>query len=578
MPENKRCLGCMKEIGNNTVCPYCGYIEGTPHLPTYLEPGTILQERYVVGKLLSYNGEGATYIAFDKSLESIVELREYLPDALANREENSSNVHIIAGCETQYKALMAEFIELSNMMTKFRTLTHVIQVYEVFEANNTVYAIHEHVDGCVPLRQYLMQNAGELNWQEAVKMFTPLMTTLGVLHASNIIHRGISPETILVTKRNELKLDGFCISACRAAKSELSAQLFAGYAAPEQYSTSSWHGPWTDVYALGAVLYKALTGTMPPEAMSRSINDNLLDPHTLNPSIPKQISDVIMDAMRLSPDNRIQTMRELSNRLSQPVPVNEPIAIKDTEEEPEEPPKSTKKYGLVAAGVTFGVLLVIAVLIIMFVLGGNEEPITGSEISIPDYSSSISSQAASDDGKNFGMPNLVGLVYETVKVTDDYTSMLKITPKYEYNESYAKGIIFEQTIEVNTPISLGTEVTVTVSLGSQFPRIPDYYGLQKEEYIAELERLGITNYEIVEEAAAGRDNGYVLRLDREPGTTIDINSEDTLKIYVVSNPESSEVPSSEESSRSNHYGDNDSGDSSINSQGYYYDYNYNYGR
>ena len=65
MPENKRCLGCMKEIGSNSVCPFCGYIEGSPHLPAYLEPGTILQERYVVGKLLSYNGEGATYIAFD---------------------------------------------------------------------------------------------------------------------------------------------------------------------------------------------------------------------------------------------------------------------------------------------------------------------------------------------------------------------------------------------------------------------------------------------------------------------------------------------------------------------------------
>lgn len=549
MPENKRCLGCMKEIGSNSVCPFCGYIEGSPHLPAYLEPGTILQERYVVGKLLSYNGEGATYIAFDQFLESIVELREYLPDTLANREDDGRQVHIIAGCETQYKALMSDFIELSNSIAKFRTLTHVVQVYEIFEANNTVYAIHEHIDGGISLRQYLMENAGELNWEETARMFTPLMTTLGVLHGSNIIHRGISPETILVTKRGELKLDGFCISACRAAKTELSAQLFAGYAAPEQYSTSSWHGPWTDVYALAAVLYKVLTGTMPPEAMSRSINDNLLDPHTLNPAIPKHVSSTIMDALRLSPDNRIQTMRELSSRLLQPVVTNDPIAVHTPEEdEQEEEPKSNKKYWLVATGITGAILLVVAVLIILFVLGDSSKDVSsGSGISIPDYSSS-SKAAVSDEGQYYGMPNLVGQVYETVKVNNDYTSILDITVKEEYNENYAKGIICDQSIKVDTQIKLKTKVTVTVSKGSRFPKIPDYYGLKKEEYIAELERRGIKNYKIVEEEAPGRDNGYISRLDRDPGTTIDISGSETLTIYVINNPVSSAPESSDVSS------------------------------
>ncbi|MDF2567133.1 MAG: hypothetical protein K0R90_589 [Oscillospiraceae bacterium] len=532
VPDNKRCAGCMKDIGNNTVCPFCGYIEGTPHLPMYLAPNTVLSNRYVVGKVLNYNGEGVTYIAFDKEIESVIELREYLPDALANREEDNITVHVIPGCETQYKALMSDFIELAKNISKMRTLTRIIQVYEVFEENNTAYAVHEHIDGGVSLRQYLIENAGELNWEETSKMFMPILNTLSLIHGSNIIHRGIAPETIIVTKKNELKLGGFCISSARAARTELSAQLFSGYAAPEQYSASSWHGPWTDVYSIAAVLYKALTGTMPPEAMSRSINDNLLAPHILNTNVPKHVSNAIMLAMKLSPDNRMQTIKELETKLFDATGDGDVVSISDSQEEVE--PKSRKKYWLIATGITGGILLIVAALIIIFVSSGNN----GDTVSLAsiDIISKSSSKATNSETLTYGMPNLVGQLYDSVKINQDYTMMLKIIPQYEYNEEYQKGTIFRQSIKFETPVELNTEVTVMISRGTQFPKIPDFYGLKENEYIAELNKLGIKNkVEYVENLE--KENGYVSNLSRDVNTTIDIAGNEVLTVFIVRNPD-----------------------------------------
>ena len=547
MPENKRCYGCMKEIGNNTVCPYCGYIEGTPHIPTYLPPGTLLQQRYQIGKLLRYNGEGASYIAFDQVIESIVEIREYLPDTLANREENHLNVHVIAGCETQYKALMSDFIELNQSLSKMRTLTHLVQVYEVFEENNTVYAVHEHVDG-MTLREYLTENAGELSWNEAQTMFLPLLNTLSVLHGMNIIHRGISPETIFVTAKKELKLGGFCISATRAARTELAAEMFAGYAAPEQYSASSWHGSWTDVYSICAVLYKVLTGTMPPEAMSRSVNDNLIAPHSLNSSIPRQVSNAIMMGLKLSPDNRIQMMPDLMTKLNALSAVDEPEEdepVTLVEEEDEEEKKSGKKYMLITMGITAAILLVVGVIVVIFALSGRNEKDNQSTFSL-DLGSQPSAmqspnpnasgaQKTSEAEKPFGMPNLVGAIYDSVKANSHYSEMLKFKEVYDYNEQYQKGVIYEQSIKPDTAIGLNTPVTIKISKGTRFPKIPSYSGLMINSYIPLLQQYSIP-FEIKYEAVPEMENGYVFRTDRAPEMTIDISGSEKLIVYVVSNP------------------------------------------
>ena len=315
MSENKLCMGCMEYKGTSRVCPKCGYVENTPYLPAYIAPETILHERYLVGQLLSSNGQGATYIAYDTAVSCKVLLNEYMPDGLCVRVKGKPTISVNYNNLAQYKALMAEYTELNKSLAKMRSLSsHLTPTLDLFAENNTTYAVYEYIEG-VKLVDYLKENAGELSWSEVSAMFPPLFTTLSLVHNAGVLHRGISPETIYVTDKGELKLTDFCISGVRTINTELKTEIFPGYAAPEQYSAASRQGTWTDVYGICAVLYRILTGSKPDPANIRLEGDNLYTPQELNPNIPKHVSDVIMDGMNILGEDRIPTITELVTRL-----------------------------------------------------------------------------------------------------------------------------------------------------------------------------------------------------------------------------------------------------------------------
>ena len=372
--DSKLCMGCM---GNNTVngvCTDCGYSDKTPFLPSYLAPRTVLNERYIVGKLLSYNGEGALYIAYDTVTSKKITIKEYMPDTLCSRTKGDPEIKVNTNNLAHYKTYLSEFVELNKTLSRMRTLNHINAVHDIFAENNTAYAVLEMIKG-VSLKKYLQDFAGELTWEQTKKLFPPIFTTLSLVHNAGIVHRGISLDTIYVSDKGDLKLTGFSIIASRTANTELASELFAGYAAPEQYSSSNWHGTWTDVYGIAAVLYRVLTGCMPTEAVARVGTDGLLEPAKVNSNIPANISNVIMGGLKLSTDSRIQTITEFVTRLfEQPEfteDKGEEVALVDKEDEHEE--FSTKAQGpipiYVKVGlITFAVLLVIAIILII-VLG-----------------------------------------------------------------------------------------------------------------------------------------------------------------------------------------------------------------
>lgn len=315
MAENKLCMGCMEYKGTVRVCPKCGYVENTPHNPAYIAPGTILHERYLVGQQLGSNGQGATYIAYDTAVSCKVLLNEYMPEGLCVRVKGKPTISVNYNNLAQYKALMAEYTELNKSLAKMRSLSsHLTPTLDIFSENNTTYSVYEYIEG-VRLVDYLKENAGELSWSEVSAMFPPLFTTLSLVHNAGVIHRGISPETIYVTEKGELKLTDFCISGLRTNSTELVTEIYQGYAAPEQYSAASRQGTWTDVYGICAVLYRILTGSKPDPANIRLECDNLYTPQELNSNIPKHVSDVIMEGMSLIGEDRIQTITELVTRL-----------------------------------------------------------------------------------------------------------------------------------------------------------------------------------------------------------------------------------------------------------------------
>ena len=310
MGDQKLCFGCFEPINDETKCPHCGYKQKSPYSPSYIAPGTIINDKYMVGKLIHYNGEGATYLGFDTAISCKVIIKEYMPDALCTRDSESSDIIVNPNSNVQYKSLMEEFNELNRKLAKLRSVSHINPVLDIFQENNTSYAVFEYIEG-INLVQYLKKNGGSLSWETVMKMFPPLFTALSQVHNAGIVHRGIGPQTIYVTSRGELKLTDFCIAAVRTTKTELNAEIYKGYAAPEQYSPSSWQGTWTDVYGISSVLYRILTGCMPTESILRNESDDLAPPSAFNSDIPDNVSEAIMQGMKLSGDERIQTITEL---------------------------------------------------------------------------------------------------------------------------------------------------------------------------------------------------------------------------------------------------------------------------
>ncbi len=549
-------MGCMREKAEGIAkCIKCGYVDGAPYLPSYLAPKTILAERYLVGKVLSYNGSGATYIAFDTIMNCKVKIREYMPENLATREKGSLAVKVNSGCEIQYKSLKMDFMDLARHLVKLNSLSEVEHVNDMFEENNTVYVIYEYIEG-MTLTEFLKKNGGYLSWEDTKQLFMPLLSCINAIHTSEIIHRGISPDTILVDRSGNLKLTSFDIAPARTARSELVPQLFAGYAAPEQYASSAWQGTFTDVYALAATIYRSLTGTMPVEAISRVSNDNLVSASALNPSIPKNVSNTLTAAMALSPEKRTETVTALISELSEVMDFGG-TPLRDAEDVAEQAAPAKKKlndstrYAIIAAGISAPVLILIIVLIMVFLFPSN------SKSSKPSSSSSdVTSTLASSDSKDetssdvrylYSVPNFTVRNVDSVVNDTDYSQKYNFIIEYDYSEEYPEQTIIGQSVEAGTPVAEdGTEITLTVSRGSKYRTLPDLVG-KDVNYARDLLTEKYIHYEIQTEIGNYGNPEKVSSMSMQAETVIDITQVHKVTIYVYdTEPVSSEDNSSED--------------------------------
>jgi serine/threonine protein kinase len=572
------CLGCFKPKNGEAVCPECGYIENSPYLPSYLAPGTVLNDRYVIGKLKSYNGEGAIYIGYDKVTEAKVYVKEYMPDTLCSREKGSSAINVNPNCAAQYKTFMSEFVELNKMLTKMRTLNHIVPATDMFGDNNTGYVVFSYFEG-ITLSEYLKQNAGELSWEEVKVLFPPILTTLSLIHNAGLVHRGISPETIYISNKGEIKITGFCIADARTANTELASELFSGYAAPEQYNSNNWQGTWTDVYAIAAVLYRTLTGVIPNDAMSRMVNDTLIEPAKLNGNIPRNVSKVIMNGLLMNGEMRIQTVTEFVTQLFEQPEYNsvrlsssstQTISIPQQKQYQEQSRrtavparKAPSRHGvfLMTGGIAMIVGLIFLV-IVLVMLDDSSSALNDSDVAdITDITTSYSDTSdtldteqneteqekpssstiieetsldmalMSGNGTIYVMTDLYGKSFDAIKNSETYKSLV-FKPEYEYNDEIAKGLIFEQSIKENENYTEGAEISVKVSLGPKLVEVPEYESLNKKDYFNILDGLGI-KYEEKAYKTADVMEGYVVKLSKEPGEKINIETGEVLTVYVA---------------------------------------------
>lgn len=506
----------MSRLDENGKCR-CGYDENAPTDSACLPVRTMVGNRYLVGRMISMNGEGITYICFDTENEERAFIEEYMPQNMAKRNELTGEVIPLSGYEAQYKCLMTDFYDLFDALRNFRHTDYIIPVTDVIYDKNTAYAVYKYVK-TISYGDYLTHNGGEFTWPQVKKLFMPLFTTLTYLHSNGFVHRGLSPESIRVNAKGQLMISGFGTASLYTKGSAVKPELCEGYSAPEQYSSSSWQGEWTDVYSIAAVLYKSLTGTLPVSAAERKENDTLCPPEELEHNVPSNVSDAIMNAMQLSVEYRTQSIDDFTAELLESSKSNtmmydpqkagdtigedifkkaEPVREKTVRKryEEDDAPKGRKiPWGMII----FVIALVVLLGVLAFVFRFSKEFLGIGKNNTSNSSASESGIEEISNGNgsyDVVVPNFIGRYREKVEGNETY-HQFNLVFEEENNSSYPEGMIFEQSIKDKTQVAEGTEIVLKVSKGPEKVPMPQCVGKTLEEARAELDALGIVYQEV----------------------------------------------------------------------------------
>lgn len=334
------CLYCFGDLDKDRVCTKCHKrADDLPSPPHHLPQRLVLNNRYLIAKALGEGGFGITYLGWDLTYGVKVAIKEYFPSGYVNRMPVSNQV-IINRKENQTASNrgLKRFIEEAKNLAKIKNMAGVVNVRDFFSANGTAYIVMEFLDG-VSLKKYVQRKGGRLPMDDVLSIMRPVMESLALVHQTGLIHRDISPDNIIITKTNEVKLIDFgAAKQSNLDGKSLSIVLKQGFAPEEQYRTHGEQGPWTDVYALGATIYYCLTGQLPVESIQRLVKDTIVRPSELGAEITAGQENALMKALAVSKKNRYENMQQMINGLYNPRNTARPAAKPAT---PATPAKAT---------------------------------------------------------------------------------------------------------------------------------------------------------------------------------------------------------------------------------------------
>lgn len=560
---NKLCMNCMTDKGDETVCPICSFDGSADNPSGYLAIKTELDGRYIIGSLIENNGEGATYIAWDKSNDTSVRIREYYPDKLASRDEDGVTVKVSTDSDPLYGTYLDEFLDLARKLADCKELTNLLPVTDIFEANGTAYYVTENIKS-ITLREFLLRNGGILTWDQFKPLITPVISTMSALHAKGIIHRGISPETLLVGRDGVVRIVGFCIESARMEHSDLNAQIYPGYAAIEQYGFEGKQGTWTDVYSLTATIFRVLVGNPPPEATERVSNDRMIIPAKIVQSMPKNVINSMARGLAILADDRTKNMDKLKSNLivvSGAPTGTTTVAVGAASGKPiaqgaaagavrgnEKKKDSSGKYvaiGLVAAILIFLIILFIIWFFIISptLFGKDNTSSLAPSSSKPAVTSEVSS-AQPVPGATTIVPDCMGKQLSEVLSDVNTALTLQFTViEKNYNNEYDRNQIFYQSIEAGTSVPEGTTVEIKISLGPSMIVVPNVKTMSLEEAKLTLIGVGfqIENIKVMQKEEPTVEYGKVVGTDIESGKKVSADS--SIIIYQSnSNPPAGSTP------------------------------------
>lgn len=283
--------------------------------PLALPIGTVLAGQYIIEKILGQGGFGITYCVKDHKTDERYAIKEFFPDIMATRTQTM--VVPYSGERGDNFTYGKEcFLQEAETLAKFIGNEGIVRIHSYFEENGTAYYVMDYVDGA-SLDEYIKEMGGSLSYDETLKIITPVMDALAIVHGRGIIHRDVTPDNIFITKDGTVKLLDF--GAARYSLGDRSQSLDVvlkhGFAPKEQYVRRGKQGPFTDVYALAATFYYALTGKRPPDSIERIDTDELIPPSILGVKIPADAEEAILFALNVQPADRFQNMQAFKSAL-----------------------------------------------------------------------------------------------------------------------------------------------------------------------------------------------------------------------------------------------------------------------
>ena len=282
-----------------------------------LRKETRLIGRYTIEGVLGQGGFGITYLGIDELHEKKVAIKEFFPQGIVTRNieyEDTVTVTFV-GEKANYEKGKERFLKEARTMAKFSKDEGIVKALDFFGINNTAYIVMEYLEG-ITLKQYLRENQ-RIAPEDLIELLVPLIESLDEIHSQGMIHRDISPDNIMVLPDGRIKLMDFGAARdyTEFGEKSLSIVLKPGYAPPEQYQTHGVQGPWTDIYALCATMYKCITGENPPDAIERVMDDSLKKISEFGIAIPPQEEAAIIKGMSVSAKDRYQDIKDFCEDL-----------------------------------------------------------------------------------------------------------------------------------------------------------------------------------------------------------------------------------------------------------------------
>ncbi|MBO5937007.1 MAG: PASTA domain-containing protein [Clostridia bacterium] len=588
MTENKNyCMGCMKEISpDETICPHCSYNSLASQTAPFLGKGNIISGKYLVGKVESFSVDSITYIGLDTETGTTVNIIEFYPEKIVSRPINTSQVNIKSGYEEMFRATLQSFIDLWTDLKETTGFACLPQVTDILLYNATAYAVCRYKD-YITLESYFKEKP-PLSPKKAISAFKGIAMALKKLHSIGVIHGSISPKSVFVGADGKIHLGRFTIKQCHSVNTELRARPISGFAPLELYGDEPQAGPHSDIYSFMALLYYAITGTVPADSTKRAVKDEMILPSQVAEKLADNEVSAIIRGLAVQNENRISDVGELMAILYAPKAVQQrtpqsprPVPVKKTaEKQPKEkkavpavkaeknpkakpdpvkkakaakePKKSSASNNIIPVmAATFGGVIVACFVIFSIlyttVLYKNYDiPFMNSMYSslsfLPmnkeaedvnnDYSNTTTTQSDTDYERSYvTVPDFSVYTYDSIQTNEVFNRNFTIKYKLQASKTYEKNAVISQSLTAGESVLSGTEITIVISEGIAQIELIDVIGMPYQAAKEKLEHAGFIVKQELRKNDGSQPEGEVFLMSKVAGLEFDEGTEIVLSVW-----------------------------------------------